>query len=429
MAAAVTVAALAVTMTACSSNNNNPPASTPGSTTAEQPAATTPAAPVPVTLTVWGPQEDQTDSTSWLPTQEAAFQAAHPEYVMTWKNAVVAEGDAATTVKQDPSAAADVYMFANDQLGTLIQANAIGQLPPDAVAQVQQQNTDVMIKSVTGTDGNIYGVPYTANTWFMFYDKSKFTADDVTNLDTMLAKGKVAFPIDNSWYLAAFYVGNGGTMFGADGTDESAGINFSGQSATDVTNYLVNLVKNPNFVDDANGAGLAGIQNGSIAAYFSGSWDAAAVQKALGDNYAAAQPPTFTLNGASVQMKAFAGSKAIAFNPNASNPTAAAQFAAFLGSTASQQAHYTMRGIIPSDKSLASDATISADPVAVAQMNTVASASILQPTVPAMSNFWDPTTTFGKALLSGDVNASNAADKTAAWNASLNTTPTPAPTS
>jgi arabinogalactan oligomer/maltooligosaccharide transport system substrate-binding protein len=370
-------------------------------------------------LSVWGPQEDQTDATSWLPKQETAFAAAHPEYTITWKNAVVSEGDAAKTVKQDPTAAADVYMFANDQLGTLIQSNAIGVLPPDAITQVKQQNSDLMVSSVTGSDGKIYGVPYTANTWFMYYNTSKFTADDVKNLDTMLAKGKVAFPIDTAWYLPSFYVGNGSTLFGPAGTDATAGFKFTGTAASDVTAYLTKLVKNPNFVNDASGAGLAGIQNGTIDAYFSGSWDAANVKKALAANYGAAQPPTYTLNGSSVQMKAFAGSKAVAFNPNAKSPKAAAAFAAFLGSTQAQQDHYDMRGIIPADKSLASSSSITSDPVAVAQMNTVANASILQPTVPAMANFWDPTTAFGKGLVTGDVTAANAAAKTAAWNTSL----------
>lgn len=410
MVVAVT-SALTITMSACSSGGSG------GGATSAPPTS---AAPTAVTMTVWGPQEDQVDATSWLPKEEAAFAAAHPEYTITWKNSVVSEGDAGKTVKQDPTAAADVYMFANDQLGTLVQANAIGVLPPDAVAQVKKQNSDVMVTSVTGADGQIYGVPYTANTWFLYYNTSKFTADDVKSLDAMLAKGKVAFPLDNAWYLPSFYVGNGSTLFGPKGTDESAGFAFTGTKAADVTTYLTALAKNPNFVDDANGAGLAGVQNGTIDAYFSGSWDAAAVKKALGAGYGAAQPPAYTLNGASVQMKAFAGSKAVAFNPNAKDPKAAALFAAFLGSTAAQQAHYEMRGIIPSDKSLASSSSITGDPVAVAQMNTVANASVLQPTVAKMANFWDPTAAFGKAILSGDVTAANAAAKTTAWNTSLN---------
>jgi len=409
LAAGVLAVTAALTLTGCSGNSSDK--SDKGGAAPKHTA---------VTLTVWGPQEDQTDANSWLPVQEAAFEKAHPEYTMTWKNSVVAEGDAATTVKQDPSAAADVYMFANDQLGTLVESNAIGVLPPDAVAQVKKQNTDVMVTSVTGTDGKLYGVPYTANTWFMYYNTSKFSADDAKSLDAMLAKGKVAFPLDNSWYLPAFYTGNGSTLFGADGTDESAGFGFTGQSAADVTTYLTALAKNKNFVNDANGAGLAGLQHGTIDAYFSGSWDAAAVKAALGSNYGAAQPASYTLGGAQVQLKAFAGSKAVAFNPNASNPKVAAQFAAFLGSADAQKSHYTLRGIIPSDKSLATEANIAADPVAVAQINTITNASVLQPTVPKMGNFWDPTAAFGKAILSGDVNASNAAAKTEAWNSSMN---------
>lgn len=77
----------------------------------------------------------------------------------------------------------------------------------------------------------------------MYYDKSKFTEDEAKNLDTMIAKSKISFPITNSWYIQAFYVANGCTFFG-DGTDEAAGIDFSGDKAVAVTDYLVDLVAN-----------------------------------------------------------------------------------------------------------------------------------------------------------------------------------------
>lgn len=99
---------------ACGSSNN-------GGTAAKSTQA--------IKLTVWGPSEDQAKSDSWLPTMEKQFEKAHPEYKITWKNAVVSEGDAGTTVKQDPSAAADVYMFANDQLGTLLDAQQSARFP------------------------------------------------------------------------------------------------------------------------------------------------------------------------------------------------------------------------------------------------------------------------------------------------------------
>lgn len=394
-------AAMLLGVSACGSNNNN------GGTAAKSTQA--------IKLTVWGPSEDQAKSSSWLPTMEKQFEKAHPEYKITWKNAVVSEGDAGPTVKQDPSAAADVYMFSNDQLGTLIDAQAIGEVSDDAKAQIKKQDDAAVIKSVTGTDGKIYGVPFTGNTYFMYYNKSKFSSDDIKSLDTMLQKGKVSFNLGNSWYLPAFYTGAGMTLFGKDSATAKAGVKMDSAAATDVTKYLVDLVKNPNFVvDNDEGAGLAAMQNGTVDAIFSGTWSASDVKKALGDNYAAAQLPSFTTSGGKTyQMKAFYGSKAVAFNPNSKYPQAAAEFATYLGSTEAQKAHYTMRQIVPTDKSLAS--TYKNDPAAVAQNDTIANTSTLQPTIAAMGNFWDPCKTFGTAIVNGDVNSGNAQAKAQAW--------------
>lgn len=374
-----------------------------------------------VSLTVWSPQEDQADDSSWLPTMCKQFQAAHPEWNITFSYAVCSEGDAGKNVTADPSAAGDVYMFANDQLGTLVDANAISELGGSAAEAVKSANTDNIVKSVTSTDGGIYGVPFTGNTWFMYYNKSVYSEDDIKSLDTMLSKGKVAFPVTNSWYIASFYVANGGTLFGSDGTDAAAGIDFGGDKGTAVTKYLVNMVQNPNFVNDADGAGLAGLRDGSVAAMFSGTWDAASVKEALGDNYAAAQLPCITIDGSQKQLMSFAGSKAIGVNPNTKNPQAAVALALYLGSADAQKAHYTMRNIVPCDTSLAGDASVTSDPAAAAQNNTIKNTSILQPTISAMNSFWTPAENFGKSVFNGEVTLDNAADKTAAFNESFKT--------
>ena len=165
----------------------------------------------------------------------------------------------------------------------------------------------------------------------MYYDKSVFSEEDVKNLDTMLEKGVVSFPFTNSWYLPAFYVGNGCTLFG-DGTDESKGVDFGGENAVEVTNYLIDLRNNLNFKIDADGSGIAGLRDGSINAMFSGSWDANAVKEALGDNMGVAALPTYTLNGEEKQMTSYAGSKAIGVNPYSKNMVPAVELALYLGS-------------------------------------------------------------------------------------------------
>ena len=70
-----------------------------------------------------------------------------------------------------------------------------------------------------------------------------------------------------------FYLANGCTYFGKDGKDNSAGVDIKGDKGTQATKALVALVNNPNFVNDLQGVGIAGLRDGSVGAYFSGSWD------------------------------------------------------------------------------------------------------------------------------------------------------------
>ena len=382
--------------------------------------AATPAEPEKITLTVWGPQAELGENNDgWLPKTCEAFDEAHPEWDIEFKYEVCGEGDAGTKVTQDPTVAGDIYFFANDQLGTLLQANAIARLGGTVEEQVKADNSQGIIDSVS-KDGALYGVPFTTNTWFMFYDKSVFTEEDVKSLDAMLAKGKVSFPLTTGWYFGSFYVANGGTFFG-DGTDASKGIDFAGEKGVAVTNYLLSLVANPNFVNDASGAGMAGLRDKSVSAYFSGTWDTANVKEALGENWAATVAPTYTLNGETKQIAPFGGSKAIAVNPNSAQPKAASLLAAFLATPEAQLAHYEFNGTAPvSSKLLAENETIMADLSCSAAVDTVATVAVTQPSIPEMNSYWGAAESMANAIVNGEVTAENAEQKTADFNTALN---------
>lgn len=412
---------LAVAMTAtmvvgCGSKTAETPATTAAETTEAAAATTTEAAAEEEawagTVLVWSPQEDQ--DTGWLQQECEAFNEAHPAWDITFEYGVCPEGDAKTNVTTDVEASADVYMLANDNIPDLAAAGALAEIGGSYLDQVTAQSSDSILSSVTYNDA-VLAFPFTSNTWFMYYDASVFSEDDVKSLDTMLEKGKVSFPLTNSWYIAAFYAANGCTLFG-DGTDEAAGIDFSGDKAAAVTDYLVDLNANANFVNDADGAGIAGLREGTVNAIFSGSWDADAVKEALGDNYAAAGIPTAKIGGSDVQMKAFVGSKAIGVNPNAENPQVAMALAAYLSSDEAQQAHYDMRNIIPSSKNI----TIDKDIVANATAAVVNYGSIMQPLVSKMGNYWSPAENMGKAIVAKDVTHDNAAAKTEDMNTAMN---------
>ena len=368
-------------------------------------------------LTVWSPQEDQ--DTNWLQDQCEAFAAEHPNWKINFNYGVCAEGEAKDNVTKDVEAAADVYMLANDNIPDLVSAGALSELGGDYLGYVTSTNSDSILASVTYND-SVVAFPFTPNTWFMYYDKSVFSEDDVKNFDTMLEKAgeagkKVSFKLTDSWYIEAFYVANGCTLFG-DGTDTDAGIDFGGDKAAAVTEYLVDLAANPNFLVDADGSGLAGLGD-SVAALFSGTWDAEAVKEKLGDNMGVAALPTVTIDGKEGQMKSFIGSKAIGVNPNAENQQVAMSLAAYLAGEKAQTAHYEMRNLLPSNINI----SLADDPIATAVTNVMTDTSIMQPLCKEMSNYWSPAENMGKNIQSGEVTKDNAAEKTEEMNTTMNT--------
>lgn len=366
-----------------------------------------------VTLTVWSPQEDQ--DTGWLSQQCEAFNEAHPEWNITFEYGVCPEGEARDTVKNDVEGSADVYMLANDNIPDLASVNGLAEIGGSYLDDIKANNSESIVSSVTYNDA-VLAFPFTSNTWFMYYDKSVFSEEDIKSLDTMLEKGKVSFPLTNSWYIQAFYAANGCTLFG-DGTDEEAGIDFGGDKAVAVTNYLVDLKANPNFVEGNNDADIAALRDGSANAMFSGTWKAAEVEEVLGENMGVAALPNVSIDGNEVTMKAFMGSKAVGVNPTSDNMEVAMALAAYLTNEESQLAHYEMRNVLPSNINI----DVSNDAIAQAVANVMKDTSIVQPLVSKMSLYWSPAENMGKAIDAGEVTHDNAAEKTEEMNTAMNT--------
>ena len=388
----------------------------------ETTAAPTEAAPevTDVTLKVWAPQEDQVDANSWLSVMLARFAENHPEYNITWDIGVCSEGDARELVTTDAAAAADVYLYANDQIGDLLNAGALSKLGGSFLEQVQNDVSTTYVNTVTGVDGGVYGFPIGCNTWFMYYNKSVFTEEDVKSIEAMLEKGVVAFPMTTAWYTGSFFMANGGKLFGDAGVDGSAGIQFGGQAGYDAAAKMVELMANPNFKNDADGLGNSGLKDGSVAAYFSGDWDFGPLYEALGDDLGAVSLPTANIGGNDISMRSFAGSKAVGVNPNASNPKVAMELAAFLASEEGQLLRFELRGITPAVTSLGENEAVKTSMIAAAQNATMANTSVAQPSIAEMGSYWGPMETFGNNIVSGSVNAGNIQESVDALMESLN---------
>lgn len=373
-----------------------------------------------ITLKVWSPQEDQNASDGYpngvVPYLCENFAKAHPEWNLKFEYSVMSEADAATNAMKDLDAAADVFHYANDQIPKLVEAGAIAKLGGATVDSIKANNSDSMTGSVTYNDG-VYGVPYTPNTYFMFYDKSKYSEDDVKSLDTMMSKdlgngvSNFSYQLGNSWYIAAFFYAAGGQLFGANGNDADAGTTFGDHP--EVTQYLVDLKNNNKFLSDPDGSvSLTKLKEGTLGAMVSGSWDAEAVKEALGKNFGVTKLPTITLNGKEGQMCSFAGSKAIGVNPKAKNMQQAVALAAYLGGEEAQKVRFEVRGYTPTWKSVADLPNVKANEVVSAQILEIEKASKTQPMIKKMDNYWSPAESLGKSIHQGDITKDNAAEAT-----------------
>lgn len=362
-----------------------------------------------VTLKVWGPQEEQ----ELLARMTASFAAAHPEYNIKFEFGVVSEGDAATELTKDPAAAADVFAFASDQTANLVNAGILYPITLNADA-VKAANSEASIMAAT-VDGQLYAHPFTPNSWFMYYDKSKYTEEEVLSLETMMAKdlgeGVYNFSVDinNGWYLSSFFFAGGSVLFGADGKDPNT-VTFNDANGLAVTNYLIDLVANPKFLDEDQGNVLAAFTAGTLGAACSGTWNAEAFKEALGENYAATKLPTIKLNGEDKQLSNFADFKLIGVNSQTKYPIPAMQLAEYLANEENQKLRFEVRSIAPTNLKLASDPVVLANP-AVAALSLQTSYSTLQSSIPEMGNYWAPAEAFGNELLSGAITKENAQEK------------------
>ena len=364
-----------------------------------------------VALRVWAPANQI--ETGTMEKMCNLFQEAHPEWKITFTREIVGEDNAKTEVLKDVTAAADVFFFANDQLEELLAAGAIARLGGDAETMVKTTMPATVVDTVTVNDA-IYGIPFTHNTFFMFYDKTLLSADDVKSLDSILAKNTTdnvynfQFDPAGGWKGGAFFYGAGLTVYGADQVSYAEGCNWNNDTGVAVTAYLIDLLANPKVVhaEDASASELAADHR--LGAWWDGAWNYDSYKTALGDNLGLAPLPTFTVNGNTYQARGFYGSKAIGVNAHSAHMQQAVAFAAFLGGEDMQVLRFQESAQVPTNKNAGNSDAVKADEVAVVIMQQADTAAVMQPTNANFgSHYWENVSAFFTEIRSEVLNHSN----------------------
>lgn len=364
-----------------------------------------------ITLKVWCPQ-NQVD-TGIMEQQQAAFAAEHPEYNITWVTEIVGEDKCAENLLRDVGAAADVFMFANDQLPQMVEAGAIARLGGSTEEMVK----DTIAESVVATavvDGALYGIPFTHNTFFMYYDKTILDESDITSLEKIMAKETADnvynfyFESAGGWKLGCYYYGAGLSIFGPEGSDLSAGVDWNNATGVAVTNYLIDLINNPKCAYDGEISVSELAEDHRIGAWFTGSWDYDLYKGILGDDLGLAVIPTFNPDGTDYQLLGFYGSKCIGVNAHSQNMAAAVAFAAFLGNEENQVLRYELSAQIPANIAAGSSDAVKADPLATVIVNEANMASVAQPANSVFSaRYWTYANAIPTEIRSGDITKDN----------------------
>ena len=390
------------------------------------PAAGVQAEEETISLTVWGAEEDQT----LLKELTDKFQEAFPDQKFDIQIGVESESTAKDTILTDVEAAADVYSFASDQLTDLVNAGALMNLEEVGEAlsvagrsldDVKNDNVEASVEAAS-IDGSLYAFPRAGdNGYFLYYDSSVLTEEDVASWDSLLAAAekagkKVGMTFASGWYNASFFYGAGFTTgLNEDGTTaiDWNGTSPDGYTGVQVVQSMLNIAANPAFMAIADGDISNQLATGELCACVSGTWDAITAQDVYGDGYAATKLPTYTIGDAQVQQGSVAGYKFVGVNGFSENAGWATVLADFITSEEAQQEFFNQRESGPTNKNIIDSEEVKAN-IAIAALAEQSAYSSVQM---VGGKFWDPAQTLGELIAQGSV----AADDEAAIQETLDT--------
>ena len=313
--------------------------------------------------------------------------------------------------------APDVMMAPYDRVGGL---GSDGQLAE--VTLNKDSHTDKTTEALVTNGGKVYGAPAVIETLVLYYNKDLVseapkTFGDLENLakdskyDFASEPGKTtAFLADwtNFYYTYGLLSGNGGYVFGKDGTDPKD-IGLNNQGSVDGIEYAKTwYAKWPKGLQDTKAAAnfiQTQFQEGKTAAIIDGPWKAQAFKDAK-VNYGVATIPTLP-NGKN--YAAFGGGKAWIIPSSTKNLEGAQKFVDFLVSTEQQKAFYDATNEIPANTEARAYAEGKKDELTTAVIEQFKNAQPM-PNISQMSTVWDPAKTMLFDAVSGKKDAKTAAN-------------------
>ncbi len=363
-----------------------------------------------VRLSVWGSEYEQ----DLIEQMASAFTAQYADEAdISITVCEESEGTCRDTVLFSPENAADVYAFADDQLYSLVKAGALMSAEEDReTIEESCGGPDSLGLEAASSEGTLYAYPVTAsNGYFLYYNSSYFTPEDVRSFDRMLeiAAGdnkKIYMDFSSGWYLYSFFRGAGLDVR----VDESTGrnkCNFNSVETpvkgVDVARCIMDIAAHPGFLQGDNDMLQKGVESGEVIAAVSGTWNEALFEEYYGSGYDAAMLPACTISGNLVQMHSVMGYKLVGVNAHSEEKEWARRFALWLTNPDNQLLRFKVRGEGPADVRVAGNESVQASR-AIAALSAQSVYGHLQR---VGDKYWEPMYRLGVTLSSGLTDYSN----------------------
>lgn len=385
-------------LSGCAGNVNNQDTSQVTSSSGETQQQEEKTGKEDVTLSIWAGEEDR----EYIATVTQNFIKEYESKAkITIKYYPVVEGDCRSRLLGNVLNGPDVYTTTDGDIRSIVAGGAAAPVAnPD---EISSRNTKASVDSITVYD-TIYGYPITAdNGYFLYYNKKYLNSRDVQSLDRILsvaARNRKKFAMDwtSGWYLYSFFGQTGlKVALGKDGMTNTCNWNSTtgDVKGIDVASAMLNIGKHKGFLNTTDW--INGIQSGEVIACVSGIWDESKIKSLLGDDYAAAKLPKYTVAGKQVQMASFFGYKMLGVNPYSKYLEWAHKLADYMSNEDNQKLRFKIRGQSPSNINAAQSDEITQSQ-AVNAINEQSKYSELQR---IGGNYWDPVSAFGATMASG----------------------------
>ena len=379
----------------------------------EEPAETKMTVPTETVADVTEMDQEKLTMKVWCPAEEleatremvAAFAEEHPEYDCSGITCVELEADKVVTgLREDSDLAADVFPLSAGSLTALVEEGLLMPIFIDA-EHIRSLYGEGAIEAVQRHHEELdmdlmYGVPFTMDTWFLYYNNALYTAEEVRSLETMLEKD-----LGKDMKNFSCRIGSGRdpeAFFLAAGCNAG---DRSGENGLAAGNYLCALAVHPLYQEeDGSGIAVQMMKDGTLAALCADQSVYEELYAALGEKLSACALPAIRLGETDCQLGSYADYRVYSVKSGTAHPLAAQQLAAWLCSEESQLIRYRLADTTPAAVGLMGNEEVAAD---CSNVGVLAQSLHAHPRSGDADAARKATEALGKGILDGTVTPEN----------------------